>query len=683
MRSVTRIVTITALVVAVAMVLRNVDLTGSDASDTTGVIEAAALDATSLASNDLPSNAGTTATEPEDDSTRSSQIEVEDPRLAVVRDDHVAELEDEGEDDEPNPEPEPKPGVVPSEETHSNSNPAESESSSEVVQPVAVVRDDYVEEPEDEDDDDDPEPDPVESNNDESSSSNLTATLPPAATLRDELADAPEEDDVDPGPDPEPDPVVEPANDLTITPTPTLTPTDNDGTDSDGIDTPTPTDSDDTESDDASDSGLGDLGEDVAARSPSSSSNKARRRRRARTSPPVPLVPDIEFPKDPELTRLSKLFNSEWVWSACRDRIRRFDVDPSQIRVRYFSHTPGRVATVSYKATWRDRYIPEEMFTVRLHRNDRMELIQFPDDPYLAGLKTAAAPEGALRLVEQHVLPVPRRKMAVETVRYRPGNRAVLRHRAGKANFYVRVVCSGSLSTIVEAAKIVEQSNFVCPPIVGVWEEGGAIWMPEIPGINMREALREGQTPDPVTLLDGLESLWSLPLESCKTRAFKLGGFYRRADRMLRHALRNDNEAIAVVDQITGKLDRFVKSWKPTAVAHNDFYDDQMILMPDGRVALVDFEEAGPGDPLLDVGNFLAHLRWASHTLRSKSGAHDKCYEAFKRLALERFGWDEQDLAMREAVCLFRLCTITVRRPKSDFRDRAMAALELTGSALP
>ena len=173
MRSVTRIVTITALVVAVAMVLRNVDLTGSDASDATGVIEATALDAASLASNDLPSNAGTTATELEDDSTRSSQIEVEDPQLAVVRDDHVAELED----DEPNPEPEPKPGVVPSEETHSNSNPAESESSSEVVQPVAVVRDDYVEEPEDEDDDDDHEPDPVESNNDESSSSNLTATL--------------------------------------------------------------------------------------------------------------------------------------------------------------------------------------------------------------------------------------------------------------------------------------------------------------------------------------------------------------------------------------------------------------------------------------------------------------------------------------------------------------------------
>ena len=57
-------------------------------------------------------------------------------------------------------------------------------------------------------------------------------------------------------------------------------------------------------------------------------------------------------------------------------------------------------------------------------------------------------------------------------------------------------------------------------------------------------------------------------------------------------------------------LSPFVDAWQPTALAHNDFYDDQMLFTPDtGRLALVDFEETAPGDPLLDVGVMLAHLR--------------------------------------------------------------------------
>ena len=60
----------------------------------------------------------------------------------------------------------------------------------------------------------------------------------------------------------------------------------------------------------------------------------------------------------------------------------------------------------------------------------------------------------------------------------------------------------------------------------------------------------------------------------------------------------------------TRSLDSFVESWRPSRIAHNDFYDDQMLVLPDGGIAMVDFEETGPGDPMLDVGNFLAHLRW-------------------------------------------------------------------------
>ena len=108
-----------------------------------------------------------------------------------------------------------------------------------------------------------------------------------------------------------------------------------------------------------------------------------------------------------------------------------------------------------------------------------------------------------------------------------------------------------------------------------------------------------------------------------------------------------------------------------------------MLVLRDGRIALVDFEEAGPGDPLLDVGNFLAHLRWASRFGRGRrrdgSGAF---HQSFRHAALDRFRWTERDLALREAVCLFRICTNAIRRPQADWRGRLQAGLSLVNETL-
>ena len=46
----------------------------------------------------------------------------------------------------------------------------------------------------------------------------------------------------------------------------------------------------------------------------------------------------------------------------------------------------------------------------------------------------------------------------------------------------------------------------------------------------------------------------------------------------------------------------------PTASVHRDFYPDQVLVAGDG-VYLLDFDLYAEGDPALDVGNFLAHLR--------------------------------------------------------------------------
>ena len=118
-------------------------------------------------------------------------------------------------------------------------------------------------------------------------------------------------------------------------------------------------------------------------------------------------------------------------------------------------------------------------------------------------------------------------------------------------------------------------------------------------------------------------------------------------------------------------------------MAHNDFYDDQMLVLPERRIALVDFEEIAPGDPMIDVGNFLAHLLWSARFAHERQADHCRDYHsALRYAALSRFRWNDRSLAIREAVCLFRICTNAIRHPKADWKDKLEAGLALVNELL-
>ena len=392
----------------------------------------------------------------------------------------------------------------------------------------------------------------------------------------------------------------------------------------------------------------------------------------------IPIYPEVSF-EDRDLRGIANLFIGEWVWQAYRSRIGETETDPYRIRVRQLSHTPGRRMTVTYLAEWPpDEFIPPESFVVELDRDQSVRLFRYPEDPHLPGLSEAASAESALRLVNRYVLAVPARRLRVDMVRYRPGNRAVLRHRVGRIRFYARVVRPPAVSPLMDAAELTAHSGFISPRLAGCWADGGVIWLSEIPGRNMRQYIRRGNQPDPNLLLDGLEKLWRAPSPADGARPFNLSGAYRRAKRVFRRALREREAERRTLRDATNALDSFVESWRPSHVAHNDFYDDQMLVLPDGGIALVDFEETGPGDPMLDVGNFLAHLRWGYQFGRGREAEARRAYhEVFRRAALERFGWDERDLSMREGVCLFRICTNAIRHPQSDWLCRLNTGLSV------
>ena len=398
----------------------------------------------------------------------------------------------------------------------------------------------------------------------------------------------------------------------------------------------------------------------------------------------APLYPQVDFPADPGLTELPNLFDPEWVWPAYQQRFGAAGLVPRLIQIRQFSHSPGRLALVSYVAEWEpDIYLPSLHFVARVERGQPVTLFQFPDDPDLPGLAKAAEPEPAVKLLNRYVLAIGARRALIEVVRYRPGSRAVLRHRVSKTGFYARVVRPTALPPLLGAWELAGRSGFVVPRIAGYWADGGVIWLSEIPGKNLRARIRQGNHPDPELLLQGLATLWSTPASQQTQTPFNLARAYRTAKRAIRHAAQDADAAAAGLQAAARSLDPFVESWRPSGIAHNDFYDDQLLVLPDGRMALVDFEEAGPGDPMLDVGNFLAHLRWASRLGREKeTGASGTFHHRFREAALDRFRWDAGELNRREAVCLFRICTTVVRYPRGDWRSKLAAGLALVNETL-
>ena len=395
-------------------------------------------------------------------------------------------------------------------------------------------------------------------------------------------------------------------------------------------------------------------------------------------------VLQVDFPEVPGLADSRELFDPGWAWQAYCREFGEQEFEPHRVSVVQVNCSPGKRALALYEVEWHpDVYLPSEQFTLRKEPGKVARVSRFPDDPDLPGLAHAAHPETALGLVKEHVMALPPRRIRVSVVRYRPGSHAVLRHRMGKARFYARVMRPAAVPALLRAAGLVAGSSFAVPRIAGHWREGAVIWASEIPGKNLRQHIRAGNHPDPEILLTGLESLWSVPSRSSGNRPFDLVARYASARESIGHAVRDYGDLRLALANAVAALDPFSRWWKPVGTAHNDFYDDQLLLLPDDRMALVDFEEAGPGDPMLDVGNFLAHLHWASRFgSQRRAGRRAEYHGIFRDAALLRFGWSERDLAMREAICLFRLCTSPIRRPQQDWLEKLEDGLSLVNGTI-
>ncbi len=390
---------------------------------------------------------------------------------------------------------------------------------------------------------------------------------------------------------------------------------------------------------------------------------------------------------DEGLPWLFLLFDNQWVWQTFCTQFGPPEELPQRIRPRQFRYQPGIRALVSYVAEWeRGRWVVEDQFAIEMVVGKPQRVFRYPDDPYLPGLRPAASGPEAHQLLAKYASISPH-KLRVEAVRYRPGSRAVLRHiaswrtaRVGKLTLFVRVMPPVRMSRLLKAAEIVERSGLALPQLAGCWAEGGVVWFSRMPGNNVRTHIRKGKPPEPEKILDALVKLWSTSIKPGEGHPLDLLGGFHMTQRLLTHLLR-EKAARQRLQRVIEVLTPFSEAWRPSALAHNDFYDDQVFLTPDGHLALVDFEETGPGDPLFDVGNMLAHMRWMARFGIARE-AYDKYRHQIRSAALNRFGWKAPDLDLREALAIFRLSANPFHQLQRNWPKAIETGLSLVVEAL-
>ncbi len=402
------------------------------------------------------------------------------------------------------------------------------------------------------------------------------------------------------------------------------------------------------------------------------------------------LEPQLVLPPDENLPGFAQLFDTSWVWENYCANFGRPEEAPERLRMAQLSYRPGRRAVVAYVVRYaKDAVRLDDRFVVELSLDQPLQSFLYPNDPVLPGLPQAVSAIDATELTTKYTRFHPR-SMRVEVIRYRAFSHAVLRYvdrrrlqGIGKGSLFVRVMRTADLPPFFEAARVGESAGFVLPRLAGSWPEGGMLWIVRVPGENVRGLVRSGNGPDPNLLLDPMARLWSLPMPEAVASRDILGG-YRMVRDLMAHLLEG-RESLERLNTVSLALRPFVDGWKPTAMAHNDYYDDQMLITNDtGRVAMVDFEEIGPGDPMMDVGNLLAHQkRSARLNKKEEVAAAVLAYrKAFRSAALERFGWDHHELNLREAYCLFRLAPNAFHQLREDWRDTLETGLAVCAEAL-
>jgi aminoglycoside phosphotransferase (APT) family kinase protein len=319
----------------------------------------------------------------------------------------------------------------------------------------------------------------------------------------------------------------------------------------------------------------------------------------------------------------------------------------------------------------------------------------FPYDPSLPGLPAAAhAP-----LVRRRLSPSPE-SVAVEPLRYRPRRRAVLRYRVGHRSpepgvgsppedlVFAKVLPPARAEAALAAAQLLRDG----PPgrlrlALPIGRLGkGALLVRAVEGRSLRTLLLEGERLPPP------ERIARLPDDLSEAAGPTPGGqgvgnTRRRVQRA--SAERAAEVVTRVLPSLSTAAGRLVESVGAATgdglderIVHGDLSEGQVLVGAGERLGLVDLDDVGPGDPILDAATFCAHLLALAASAGVAAGRILRYRESLRAAFLRRLAVDPRALAWREAYALLLLAPGPLRVLHPDWPRHVATRVELAGQLL-
>ena len=196
--------------------------------------------------------------------------------------------------------------------------------------------------------------------------------------------------------------------------------------------------------------------------------------------------------------------------------------------------------------------------------------------------------------------------VTLHELKNKPGRRQTLRATGSRGTAIVKVYASERAPVV--AARVAALAAGPCPlrvpAVLHLDAERHLVFLSDVPGVPLRHAVLAGD------------------LDACRRAGQALGHWHaawagRDASPLRAHTAERELEALLkraatapleVTRAVTGRAPALAAPWPQATVVHRDLYEEQLLLDDDGRVGLIDLDDAALGPPELDLGNLLAHL---------------------------------------------------------------------------
>lgn len=334
----------------------------------------------------------------------------------------------------------------------------------------------------------------------------------------------------------------------------------------------------------------------------------------------------------------------------------------------------------------------------------RLLLQAYPNDPDLPGLAALADSSSMLRWLQAKPgrcgLPEDARLVSsqADLFKYVPGQRCGFLYeldwqdgggRRRKHRVYAKAYRPAHAAVVVETLRQVEssracESGVLRVPRVHAFDDSlGIVWQEFVPGTKLsKDETAQG--------LRRMAAAAGRSLAAFHTSSLRLGRGkdmtaqlkeLRKARVALTRAYPEHSEVCSQITQKLLTLARTLPSMPVTPV-HGSFKSSHMFEVDEGLV-LIDFDGAGLGDPLYDVGRFLArvvaggsHTAAEEETIRTTLLTFQKSYEQGVP-----WGWPEE--RVRWSTCAHLIGSQVYKSVKRANVERVAATLRIAEAWLP